>query len=475
VRFTGFIGPSYTLRSVNVDCQRCINLYPEIDEIGTGKEREVAALIGTPGLSLLATVGAGPIRGEWYSSTGRLFVVSGNTLYEVDSSWAATSRGTLITSVGQVSIADNGLQLVIVDGANGYALTLATNAFAQIVDPNFPGADIVVYQDGYFIFNKPNSAQFFISGIFAVTFDAADVAVLKADPNDIVGLISDRRDLWLFSKQTAQVFFNSGATFPFEPVQGAFIEYGCAAKFSIAKTDDSVFWLAKTPQGGGTVLMAKGYQPQRISTHAVELAIQGYSDISDATAYTYQDNGHHFYVLNFPTGNATWVFDTTTSLWHERAYLNNGSLDRHRAGSHAFAFNTHIVGDYSSGNIYSMDLDHYLDNGSPILRERTAPHISQDMLRNFHHLFQLDIETGTGLDGTTQGTDPQAMLQFSDDSGHSWSNEKWTSFGKIGQTKARAIWRRLGQSRDRVYRLRISDPVKVVLLGAELGIEPGAS
>jgi hypothetical protein len=85
------------------------------------------------------------------------------------------------------------------------------------------------------------------------------------------------------------------------------------------------------------------------------------------------------------------------------------------------------------------------------------------------------METGVGLDGGVQGSDPKAMLQWSDDGGHSWSNERWAGVGKIGKAKKRVIWRRLGSSRDRVYRVMISDPVKVVLIGAEITTEGGSN
>jgi hypothetical protein len=475
MRFDGFIGPSYQLRSVNVDCQRCINLYPEFDETGHAKEQEVAALIGTPGLSLLATVGTGPIRGTWRATNGVLFVVSGNTLYSVTNTWVATNRGTLLTTSGTVSMADNGIQLMIVDGPYGYYLTLATNAFAQILDPGFPGADMVAYQDGYFIINKPNTGIFQNSGLNDITFSALNFATSEGNPDNINAVISNSRDLWVFNDYTVEVFFNAGnpTGSPFSRMQGAFIEHGCAAKFSVAKMNNTVYWIGRDADGQGVVYAAKGYQPQKISTSAVDFAIQGYGDISDAVAYTYQESGHYFYCLNFSLANTTWVYDASTQMWHERAYNNSGVLERHRGNNHAFAYSTHILGDYQNGNIYKLSSTIYSDNGAPITRRRVSPHLTAGLKRIFYSSFQLDIESGTGIDGLGQGVDPQAMIEFSDDGGHSWSNERWTSFGRIGQTRARAIWRKLGRARDRVWRLTITDPVKVVLIGAEIDLAPG--
>lgn len=478
MRFTGFIGPSYTLQSVNADCQRCVNLYPEMDELGTGKEKEVASLVGTPGLKLLATVGAGPIRGTYtVSSTGVLYVVSGNTLYSVDQLWNTTSLGTLITSSGPVNFADNGIQVVLVDGNFGYYVTISTAVFAQITDPNFLGATHVTFQDGYFIFNEPGTQEFYLSGLDAITFDALDVGSKEGLPDDIVGLISNQRNLYLFGSLSTEIFYDSGDTFPFVRVQGAFIPIGCMAPYSIASLQDSVYWVGEDAQGRGIVYRTQGYQAQRVSTHAIEHALEsiGVSSLSAARAWTYQQGGHGFYCLSFPGGQTTWVFDTVTNLWHERAYLNLGGLTRHRAECHAFAYSTNVVGDYQNGNIYSLDPSTYADNGAPIQRVRAAPHLTDELIRLFYSHFQLDMETGVGIDGSGQGINPQAVLQWSDDGGHSWSNEKWANIGAIGKTKARVLWRRLGASRDRVYRVTITDPVKVTLLGADLGVEEGVA
>lgn len=476
MRFQGFVGPSYTLQTVNYDCQRCINLYPEVNEVGLGKEKEVASLVTTPGLSLKGTFGPGPIRGLHYSSDNMLYAVSGNKLYKINSSYISTELATLTTNSGFVSFADNGITLVVVDGVYGYAHTLGSGTAAQITDPDFNAADQVTYQDGYFIFNWKGTGKFFISDLNSTSFDALDFATAEGNPDQVIALISDHRDLWMFGTQSTEVFFNSGnADFPFERVQGAFIEHGCAAAFSVAKMNNSVFWLAQDNQGNGIVYMAKGYQPQRISTHAVEYAIRSYASISSARAYTYQENGHHFYAINFPQALTTWVYDTATGFWHERTSTYEGEFGRNRADCHAFAYNTHIVGDYQNGKIYELSAQIYTDDGEEITRQRVSPHVSSGSKRLFYNSFQLDMETGVGLDGEMQGTDPKAMLQFSDDGGHTWSNEKWASFGKIGKRKHRAIWRRLGLSRDRVFRLTITDPVKVAIIGAELDVAPGVN
>lgn len=477
MRFKGFLGPSYHLQSVEIDCQRCINLYLQIDEAQTGKDGEIASLIGTPGNRLFGTVGTGPIRGSWFTTTGVYYVVSGRTLYSVSSLGVGTSIGDLQTSTGQVSMADNGLQLVIVDGLNGYYVDFADlTTLVQITDLNFIGSNLVTYQDGYFIFKAPNSKEFYLSDLNGVTFTAPANTDKNGYPDNIIAHISVNRNLWLFGDVSTEVWFDSGDNLnPFQYISGTLMEYGCAAMFSVTKLFNTVFWLGKDSSGSGMVYMANGYAPQRISTHSVETVIQGYSTISDAIGFSYQQNGHQFYVLTFPTASATWVYDCETQVWHERVYTNQGQFERIRANCYSYAFGKHLVGDYANGKIYEMRSDYYSDNGDAITRQRIAPHISNNMSQVFHSRFQLDIESGVGLDGTGQGTNPQAILQWSNDGGHNWSDEMWSSFGAIGRTKSRAEWRRLGRSRDRVYKVTITDPVKVILLGADLDVEGGTS
>lgn len=475
MKFPGFIGPSYTLQSVNLDAQRTVNLIPQVNETGRGKEAEVVSFINSPGLTLKVTAGTGPIRGMHYATNGTLYVVSGDTVYNISSSYVATSVGTIGTSSGQVSMADNGTSMFIVDGDSGYIVTLSNDAFVETTDPDFTAADVVVYQDGFFIFNDSNSEEIFISdadgtGIQSVSNQA------DSFPDNIISMISNHRDLWIFGTDSIEVFFNSGnATFPFERIEGAFIEYGCAAAFSVAKMNNDVYWLGKDATGDGIIYRGRGYEPERISTHAVEFAIRSYSTISDAVAYTYQEDGHYYYVLNFTDANTTWVYDSSTGMWHERTYTNDGQFERHRANCHAFAYNTHVVGDYSNGKVYEMSSSVYSDDSAEIRRLRSAPHISSELDHVFYHSFQLDMEVGVGLDGsaTTQGNNPQAMLQWSNDGGHTWSNEIWTSFGKIGNRLKRAVWRKLGYGRDRIFRVVISDPVKVIVVGAQLRISKG--
>jgi hypothetical protein len=507
---TPILGSSYVVRSVNAADNRMVNLFPEIIPEG-GKEP--AFLNRAPGLKLLNTVGTGPIRGLWAFSSddGTGFVVSGLELYKINNSYTATLIGA-VSGTGPVSMADNGTQLFIACNGPSYIYNNTTGAFGQITDPDFPGAVTVAYLDGYFVYNEPNSQNLWITTLLdGTSIDPLDFASTEGSPDGLLAVVSNFREIWAFGTNSIEVWFDSGATdFPLQRIQGAFNELGCAAPYSIAKMDNGLFWLGRDRRGQGIVYRANGYTGQRISTHAVEWQIQQYDGMSDAIGYTYQQDGHSFYVLVFPSANTTWVYDVATQAWHERAGWNNGEFTRHR-GNCQMAFNNKIlIGDFENGNVYAFDLTDYSDNGGiqKWLRTwRALPTGQNNLKRTAQHSLQLDIESGVGLNGSmiaetiylltendeylitengdylideettfvTQGSDPQVMLRWSDDGGHTWSNEHWSPIGKIGEYYKRVFWRRLGMTlklRDRVYEISGTDPVKIDIMGAELIMSP---
>jgi Phage stabilisation protein len=490
MRFVGFIGPSYTMRSVNIDCQRCVNLYPEMDELHTSKEQEVGLLVSTPGLRNILELGDGPIRCVHVAPNDDIFVISGNKAYKVSNTagvWSSTLLSvsgptTLETTTGPVIATSTSQYTIFADGAMNcvYDLNGGSPYFGRFDGLGFPGvptATHVTYIDGYVLFNESGTSKFYVSDLNnPLTVSALDFSSAEGDPDSLVAILANTRDLWLFGQKSIEMYVNTGnADFPFERVSGGFVEQGCLAAYSPAKINGFVFWLGRGEHGQGAVYMAKGLAPQRISNHAIETAISGYADPSDAVAYTYQSEGHFFYSLSF--AEATWVYDVATGLWHERAFTNTveGTLERHLSQFHAYysPTNEHLVGDYEQNKIYVMEHGTYTDDDEPITRLRASLHQSSELKRLFCNSFQLDMEVGVGLDGNDQGSDPQVMLQWSDDGGHTWSNEHWKSIGAIGEYKKRVIWRRLGQFRDRVWRVKITDPVNVNLLGAEVDLQKG--
>lgn len=420
-------------RSRTVDAERLVNMYAEAAEGLT--------LHNTPGLVLSSALGSGPVRGIEVMG-GVRYTVSGNNLY------SGTSAVGYIDGSGIVDIAHNGTQLVIVTSAGtGYVYTVSAG-LSQITDTDFPPASSVDYMDGYFLFSEMNSGIFFISALNDATdVDALDFATAESAPDNLVRVFVDHREVWLMGTETNEIWINTGATdFPFERQEGAVNEKGCIAKASVAKADNSIYWLDKD----GIVRRADGYNPIRISTHSIENAIsQG--TLADAEAFTYVQEGHEFYVLTVP-GAGTFVYDAATLLWHERESRTDGvSEGRWRASGYAQSGNTHYVGDYENGNVYTLDLDTYQENGHEMVSEMEFPALRNEGSRFKVNSIRLDMETGVSAS-------PQVMMESSRD-GRNWSEESWRDFGDVGEYK-RVIWRRMGLFDAFFVRFKISDNAK---------------
>lgn len=473
-----FIGPSHSTRVKRLDAQETINLYPEVGGLAS---KNVVSLIGTPGLRLWTTLAGGAVRGLLRFSATQLIAVVGANIYSVNNLGVGTLIGAADSRNSRVSMASNGSVVMLVTGGSGspgYIVDPVAGSTVQILDADFQGADRVGFLDGRFVFNRSGTSQFQWMELYSTDLSGLSIASAEGAPDKLVSLIVDHRELWLPGETSTEVFYNTGdPNAPFQRIDGAFIENGCAAPDTVAKMNNTTLWLAADERGQGQVVRAQGYTAQPVSDHAVAHAIAGYSRIDDAFAYTYQQEQHHFYVLTFPTAEATWVYDDTSEMWHQRNWRDpvNYTLRRHRSNCHAQFNGMPVVGDFENGNLYYFDLDHYTDNGALIRRLRAAPHLSnKDYKWQVYDQLILDMTVGVGL-SSGQGVDPQIILQWSTDGGYTWGNEHFTSIGRIGETRARAEWRRLGRSRDRIFRVIVTDPVRVEFVGASVTVRNGVT
>ncbi len=459
----GLVGGSYQERSLPFDAQRTINLYPVVDETEQGKE--VSALYATPGLKLFCEVGNGSIRGLFSSTNGRAFAISNKDLYEVFADGSSVVRGELLTNINNVTIEENSTQLAICDATNIYVLDYATNVFTNVTLP-FSPALTIAQLDGYFIANT-SQGQFYISEINdGLIWNASDFATAESSPDGLVRVIGAVNQLILLGSRTVEYWNNTGnEDFPFERVARA--QIGCASPYSVIELDNSVIWVGQTKEGQGTIYQTSGYTPTRISTFAIEYILGKISDLSGLRAYSYLKDGHLFYILTGDKLPTTLVYDLSTGLWHERAYLeNSGFYSTHKGASGMFAFNKILVGDKNNGNIYHMSLNYYDDDGQEIKAQRTFTHIGNEGKSFSVSELQVDFEYGVGLE-SGQGSDPQVWLEVSIDGGRTWGNAFLSSIGKIGQTKINCNWRRLGLTQNLMtFRISISDPVKRAICGA---------
>lgn len=454
---------AYEARSLIASAQRCVNLYPEANPADS---EFPTTHYPTPGLIRRATAPLKGFRGLYTATNGDLYAVVSNAVYRVTDEWSFDLLGSLTTSTGPVSMIDNSLTLVIVDGSpNGFTVDLKTRAFAKITADAFYGSPRVSILDDFLIFNQPKTRQFYISGALAVTFDALDIASKNGAPDLLVASAVVNHTIWLFGERSTEVWYNSGAAdFVFERYPGVFIQQGCASAASVATIDKVIFWLSDGADGEGMVFRNNQMDAQRISTHAMETEIKAYARIDDAIGYCYQREGHAFYVLTFPTADKTWVYDIATAQWHERQWLDEtGALHRHRGNCFAQWNRMQLVGDWQTGDLYEMTPAAFDDAGSPVLCIRSWPTLSNEKKRIFLDRFMLDMQVG---EIPVDEDEPQVRLRWSDTRGRTWGNAVSRGLGARGAFGTLVQFNRCGRSRERVFEVSWSASVNTALNGA---------
>ncbi len=454
-----------------------VNFYPASDS-----ERGVI-LQPTPGKKkLCALPDCTEIRGAYaspsVSSQYMYFVAqrgSQSVLWRVDDAGGSAELGTITTSAsGPVWMVNNPTQIGICDGVSMYVYTPASGLFVQVTDLDFPGASSLDYQDGYGLFSKPNSNQWGFTALNDFTsVDALDFYSKESRPDNIVSMLSFMREPYIHGFLASEVWFNAGGdnSSPSNPTfarnTGGVIEYGCGAAGTPNTMDGMIAnWLSNK----GQWIAAVGYAAQVASNQMFDRAVKGFSKFSDARCFSYRDQGHVFSVMNFPAGDQTWALDWTTKLLHKRqSYKDDGSgYGRDRANCYCTLNNKHYVGDFSNGKIYEMNTDYYDEDGHEIQRVLYQIEIVGGRIRLFFGELLLLTEPGVGLE---TGLDPQVMMQFSNDGGHTWSKERWASAGKIGDYGKETRWNLLGSSKRRMNRFTMTDPVIWRVLGIDQEIE----
>jgi hypothetical protein len=469
----GFVGPAYEVDGL-ADTETLINGFPQQIESATGRAKARYILISRPGLQPFAlipgTVATG-IQAEYTTPDGRAFVIANDSLYELTAGGATVIRGSFTLGTTGYDMTASSDQLLIVNGNDGFVLSLTTNSLIQISAAGWRGGSSCCYIEGYFICLQPNSQTFTISALKnALSWDALDFGAAQTTAGNVRRLFVDHTRLWLLATDHAEAFYNDGnSDFPWQRDQGLFMEQGIGPARSLAKADNSFFWIGNDSRGGGMVWRASGSTPGRISNHAIERAIQTYGDISNATAYSYQSNGHTFVKFHFPTAGKVWVYDCATGFWHEQLSWDPvlGYIE-HLGRTHMYAFGKHLVGDWRNGHIYAVSDAYATDNGAPIRFERTAPHVTNELDWISYDRFRLDMST-TALDGDTSGLiGPYLILTISRDGGHTWGSEIQLPLATIGQYKFRVERRRLGRARDLVIRVVYTYPAKITFFNAFL-------
>jgi hypothetical protein len=459
-----FIGGFNEFAETQSANEHSINIMPEKTD---GKS--AYRLAATPGLKPWIDFGVAGSTRAAKECVGRGFVVVGSSLFEIFADGTFTLRGTISTNTGRVSIDHNGFELILTDGAAGYVLNLSTNAFTAIADADFYPSSSVAVVDGYAVLVRDGTQQFFHSDLYAATvYLGLDFESAESNPDRLKAVVNDAVGLAALGTQSFEFFWNSGdANLVFQRRQGSKINYGCLATATALEVDNGVIFLGCDPDGDGGVFRVAGATPKKISNLALDKLLGQYSDqLSKATAWAYRRDGHAFYVLDIPNSNTTFVYDLSTGFWHERRSFVGGVWGRWLAECHLPIFGKAVVGSYVGSKLYTLDPTYYFDDTSIIRRERTLRPIydDDDYVQGSFNGLTFDCLVGVGL-AAPPYDNPVMALQISDDGGIHFGAERYKPLGKIGKSKTKVQFRRLGISRNRVFKVVYAFPTPFAING----------
>lgn len=461
-------------KSVDVTANKLKNAYYEFQKEPDGTR---VAIYGTPGLSLFLDRGDTPWRGLLsFPSNDLLYGVHRGTFWEINNAGVLVSRGTIGSTTGRVDITNDGTRIIVVDGQEIYYYSTAAPAtpIAAVADADRPASpNTCCFQGGRILTDENGTGQFKGGGIYAPTaWNGLDLATAESNPDPIVRIVNYRGVLVLFGSHSAEFWQNVGGVgFPYARLLGADLEFGLAARWSVARFMNTHAFLSQNREGQVTIAMLNGYNAERISSQELDYTINNYATVLDATAIGYMLGGHPMYQINFPSAGKSWLYDGSTQYWSELGYGYSG---RHRAELAVDFINRVVIADYENGKLYNLDPDITNDNGEPIYMVLRGRHLKSRKKRMRINSIQLGIESGVG-NATGQGTDPVAALRLSKDGGHSYGTERYAPMGEVGEYRKRCLWRRLGSARDVVPEITITDPVKRAITDATINIEEGLS
>lgn len=442
-------------RNKKANNETLINLFAEVL---TPTSKNNVALMGTPGFTTLLTLPTFPVLGA-HVFQGNLYAVTPTKVYKISSLNVATEIGTVVFSATEsVSIANNGTMMVLCQGDSYIYEPLAGIPFYIIPDTDYQQASTVDFMDGYFIWEKANSGQFFISSLYSTAIDPLEFATAEGSPDDLQGLVVAHRQLWLFGTSSTEVWYNSGnSLFPFTRIQGSFSEKGCINRDTIAKTNNTIAYVGND----NIAYMINGYSPVRISNETIEYKL-GQADPLTLNAFEYTEEGHIFYCLVI--GDESFVFDVKTQMWHTR---KSSTINRWRINDIKDAYSIRYGFDYANGNVYQISLDIGTEDSVVIQREAISAPLNNNLSFFTINSVQLDMETGL----STIGADDKITLEYSRNGGVSWSFEKPSTIGKQGEFTHRAIWRRLGRHRDISFRIKTYTKAAVRIIALYAGFK----
>ena len=471
------VGGQAVSRSVVVNNQATINFIQAIK----GKGAKAPIVLETaPGYVDQGVVGDGPIRtGLMVNSSirpasvkGELYGVYGSKLIDHTSDIGNLEIGTLSAPGlnNRVRMARGRQYIAMVDGVNGW--TWDGTTFAQITDLDFPGQvgagapTFMLYLDGFFIVNDALTDNFFISAVEDPTsWNALDFDAASVSPDNALAMASQVSLLWIIGDETAQAYYNSGnPDFPYDIVLNATQEVGILAPQSLADSDDGIFYLATTPEGGRFVYQISGQAGRVITEDEQEQFLNTLEDPTTAYGFIYKQAGKSFYCLQLgPSPGKTsscLIYNIKAQAWETREIVNGEGW---RVGGHGILDNQNVAGSRLQGRYGILDLNEYQDSGQEMVRTRRSQVFH--VLNNSIDFWALIVDIQGGI-GTATSPNPILKMRYSNDAGQTWSDWLQENCGGVGQYNRRIVFDQLGSGRNRLFEIQLSDAVNLTIIGA---------
>lgn len=440
---------------------RLINCYAEKTEPGA---RAPVVWKRSPGLrQKLFITGHSHLRGAILVSS-TLILILDSRAYNTTSVFSQSNLGALSGSA-RVTVAKNnaGTPNIVCVTENGAFNLFTGSAPTSFADSDLPQPNSVCDIDGYLIFSIADG-RIFATGLNAVT--VASNSFTTEQGLSLRRVVKFRGELFAFGDKWTGLYRNAG-TSPF-PLERQFtIPRGICGTHAIAGWEEGwtndLIWVGED----SVVYRMNGYTPEPISTPDVVRSIETATSRSLLEASVYMHNGNAFWVLTSP-GEWTWEYNQTTKNWNERKSFNDEDW---RLSCTVWAFDQWLSGDRATGKLFKIDGTYFREADDPLILELQTGIVANFPAKLGAPRVDFDITAAVGLaDGENPvQTDPVVQISWSDDGGYSFNNPVNRAIGGEGESIRNVTVLRTGVSKakGRRYKLRVSDPVHVGIMGGQ--------
>ena len=407
----------------------------------------------------------------WWDTQSVVLAVSNGSVFKITDANGTFTELTAAEKllVGQrVSIDDNGTTAVLANGGKILATT-AIGPAAYLTDADAPTTVTHVgFLDQYLAATvSPTAGTFQISEVGDHTdWRAIDVFTAETKPDVIKALHVGLGEIVLFGAKSIEFWLNDGVT-PFSRINQATIERGVIAPYTVALVNDRWICLDENRK----LIEIRGRQPVEVS-QPVNKVIQAMTQVDTAIGQVYPVDGLPLYLLSFPEDQRTLVYNYQKQDWTEWDYFDQteGVLKRYRGNSYCYAkaWNLHLVGDHSNGQIYKALNTTYQDNGNTIQCRRRTGYVTHGTFQE-KECREVRFRVKQSV-ASVSVPNPQMMVRYRNHGG-AWGPERWINLGPAGDHENVVRLTQLGQYRSRQWEVAFTENAPFVLADAEEEME----